>query len=42
MPHDQIIVVPPTQRGSDRAVAIGTVPADENNRRRGGLTTVTA
>ena len=36
MPHDQIIVVPPTQRGSDRAVAIGTVPADEYNRRRGG------
>ena len=36
MPHDQIIVVPPTQRGSDRAVAIGPVPADEYNRRRGG------
>jgi len=36
MPHDQIIVVPPTQRGSDRAVATGPVPADENNRRRGG------
>ena len=42
MPHDQIIVVPPTQRGSDRAVATGPVPADEHNRRRGGLTTVTA
>ena len=36
MPHDQIIVVPPTQRGSDRAVATGPVPADEHNRRRGG------
>ena len=36
MPHDQIIVVPPTQRGSDRAVATGPVPADEYNRRRGG------
>src|SRR5664279_644858 len=36
MPHDQIIVVPPTQRGSDRVVAIGPVPADEKNRRRGG------
>ena len=42
MPHDQIIVVPPTQRGSDRAVATGPVPPMKKTGAEGGLTTVTA